>query len=851
VDVNASSIDMNTVLKVSLELAQETSLESLMRKLTAILIHNAGAQNGMLFLRREEGWFLEVEGSADLNQDFALLSIPLEEQATQVGGAQVPISIIHEVINSQTDLLLEDVSTSQLFNNDPYVQSRKPKSILCTPLLNQGELIGVAYLENTLAVGAFTSDTQKIVKLISGQAAVLIEKSRLYENMERLIEDRTRELSETNRKLDEQIYECIRIEKSLRLSEERYRTVFESTGTAMAVIDEDGCIVLTNEKFVQLTGYAKDVLENHFDPLKLVASTDLVKFRHLQNMRRKDPAQVPGSFKFRLVDRWGGKKDVLVTVTLLQGSNSFIMSLNDISQRNAVDAALRYNEALLRKILEILPVGVWVIDKTSKVILGNPEAYRIWGGAKFVDMQQYGEYKAWRVKTGELIKAEEWAAGLAITHGQIILNEELEIEAFDGSHRIILNSAKPIVLEEDGLIGAVVVNQDITRRKQIEDEIQKAHDQLASMLQISQSIVSILDLDRLLEIIVEQLQKVIPYEAVAILTRQQNFMEFEVVHGPSVFQSLAKQKIPIVPQIFLDTVLREQDTFYIPDLQAEDVLLTRIQDLLKIPADQLIAFRSCLGLPLIVKDDLIGFLVLAHPQRDYYSPQFRIMSKTYANQIAIALQNAQFYKRAYTVAALEERNRLAREMHDSVAQTLYSISLFTDATRLALETNKLDVVKNHLEELVELSREAMSDMRLLIYEMRSPVLEKNGLAAALQSRLDAVESRAGFKTIFSADGELNLTSQEESELYRIAQEALNNVIKHARADQVRVELTRKAECVRLTIEDDGVGCDLTVVDHGGGQGFQNIRERAENIGARYLLESAPGQGTKVTIEVNR
>jgi signal transduction histidine kinase len=227
------------------------------------------------------------------------------------------------------------------------------------------------------------------------------------------------------------------------------------------------------------------------------------------------------------------------------------------------------------------------------------------------------------------------------------------------------------------------------------------------------------------------------------------------------------------------------------------------------------------------------------------------MSKTYANQIAIALQNAQFYKRAYTVAALEERNRLAREMHDSVAQTLYSISLFTDATRLALETNKLDVVKNHLEELVELSREAMSDMRLLIYEMRSPVLEKNGLAAALQSRLDAVESRAGFKTRFRADGELNLTSQEESELYRIAQEALNNVIKHARADQVKVELTRIDECIRLTIEDDGVGCDLSVVDHGGGQGFQNIRERAENIGARYLLESAPGQGTKVTIEVNR
>jgi PAS domain S-box-containing protein len=393
VDANATSIDMNTVLKVSLELAQETSLESLMRKLTAILIQNSGAQNGMLFLRREEGWFLEVQGSADLRPGFLPYCLfHWKSRRPRAVGARVPISIIHEVINSQTDLLLEDVSTSQLFDNDPYIQSRKPKSILCTPLLNQGELIGVAYLENTLAAGAFTSDTQKIVQLISGQAAVLMEKSRLYENMERLIEDRTRELSETNRKLDEQIYERVRIEKSLRLAEERYRTVFESTGTAMAVIDEDGCIVLTNEKFVQLTGYAKDVLENHFDPLKLVASTDLTRFRHLRKMRRKDPAQVPGSFEFRLVDRWGAKKDVLVTVTLLQGSNSFIMSLNDISQRNAVDAALRYNEALLRKILEILPVGVWVIDKTSKVILGNPEALPDLGGRKIC-----GYATVWRI----------------------------------------------------------------------------------------------------------------------------------------------------------------------------------------------------------------------------------------------------------------------------------------------------------------------------------------------------------------------------------------------------------------------------------------------------------------------
>ena len=123
---------------------------------------------------------------------------------------------------------------------------------------------------------------------------------------------------------------------------------------------------------------------------------------------------------------------------------------------------------------------------------------------------------------------------------------------------------------------------------------------------------------------------------------------------------------------------------------------------------------------------MVGILVLAHSQPDYYSPQSRILSQAYANQVAIAIHNAQLYEQARDIAALEERNRLARELHDSVAQALYSISLFTDATRMALETNKLEVVKQHLGELVELSREAMSDMRLLIFELRPPVLEKTG-----------------------------------------------------------------------------------------------------------------------------
>jgi two-component system NarL family sensor kinase len=167
---------------------------------------------------------------------------------------------------------------------------------------------------------------------------------------------------------------------------------------------------------------------------------------------------------------------------------------------------------------------------------------------------------------------------------------------------------------------------------------------------------------------------------------------------------------------------------------------------------------------------------------------------------------------------------------------------------MALETNKFIVVKEHLGELTNLSREAMSDMRLMIFEMRPPVLEKVGLASALQSRLDSVESRAGFHAHMVLDGTLQFTQEQENELYRIAQESLNNVLKHARANHVNVTLKGEAGRFRMVIEDNGIGFDLEMAEQAGGQGLRNIQERAEKIGASCVIESAPGKGAKIIVE---
>ena len=121
--------------------------------------------------------------------------------------------------------------------------------------------------------------------------------------------------------------------------------------------------------------------------------------------------------------------------------------------------------------LELLPVGVWITDKNGKIIHGNPASQILWAGARYVGIDQYGEYKGWWVDTGKPIEPGEWAAARAISRGETSLNEEVEIECFDGTHKIILNSATPISGDQRTIDGAIIVNQDITLSKQREQAL--------------------------------------------------------------------------------------------------------------------------------------------------------------------------------------------------------------------------------------------------------------------------------------------------------------------------------------------------------------------------------------------
>ena len=259
---------------------------------------------------------------------------------------------------------------------------------------------------------------------------------------------------------------------------------------------------------------------------------------------------------------------------------------------------------------------------------------------------------------------------------------------------------------------------------------------------------------------------------------------------------------------------------------------------------------ALLALPLHVNGGIIGVLDVVNKAGGFTDEDVRVMS-VFANQAAMAIEHARLQAQAEQLAVLEERQRLARELHDSVTQSLYSTTLYANAAALALAGGKSEVAADYLAELQETAREGMRDMRLLIFQLHPPVLEAEGLVAALQARLAAVEDRAGLQTQFRVEDERRLPIAIEEELYWIAQEALNNVRKHAAAQHVTVHLHFTATTVRLDVVDDGVGFDLQAVraEGRGSGGLRSIAERTARLGGQRTYESGPGMGTRLTVEV--
>jgi signal transduction histidine kinase len=206
------------------------------------------------------------------------------------------------------------------------------------------------------------------------------------------------------------------------------------------------------------------------------------------------------------------------------------------------------------------------------------------------------------------------------------------------------------------------------------------------------------------------------------------------------------------------------------------------------------------------------------------------------------------YEQAQELAALQERQRLARELHDSVSQALYGISLGAHTAREALDSRDTEQSLASLDYVIELAEAGLAEMRALIFELRPESLETEGLAAALMKQVTVLRARYHLKVEADLVEEEALSLERKEALYRIAQEALHNIVKHAHASTVLLRLARQEGGITLEVADNGRGFNPTNT-FPGHLGLHSMRERTERLGGTLAFESAPGQGTHILVRV--
>lgn len=257
--------------------------------------------------------------------------------------------------------------------------------------------------------------------------------------------------------------------------------------------------------------------------------------------------------------------------------------------------------------------------------------------------------------------------------------------------------------------------------------------------------------------------------------------------------------------------------------------------------------RSETAIPIKIRGQVIGVIDVESDRLNGFDESDLVVLQSLADQVAVAIENARLYEQARYFAALEERQKLARELHDSVSQALYGIVLGARTARTLVERDPAKAIEP-LDYILSLSEAGLAEMRALIFELRPESLQTEGLVAALGKLVNALGARHQLEVTLEAEDEPDVSLEVKESLYRIAQEAMNNIAKHARAQHVNLQLKAESAELRLEISDDGAGFD-TSQNFPGHLGLHTMRERAEKVGGTFAIESAPNAGARIQVMI--
>ena len=572
-----------------------------------------------------------------------------------------------------------------------------------------------------------------------------------------------------------------------------------------------------------------------------------VNFCALSTSHKKDHV-----FEYRMIAANGRVvwlRDI-VTVVVEDGHPVKLRGIMvDITEIRQALADLHEREQQYRSVFEEVNDGLFINSlETGQIIEFNPAAARI-HGYTVEEFRQLGP--ADFIYPDSLPLFHQYIETLR--SGGVFRDRVVDVRK-DGSLFTVEVLGKPFIYRGEPHALAVVrdIDEEVKSFQLLEQRVEERTRELHTLLNISRIVASTLNLDEIMALIIEHLKSLVDFTALRFWMREnEDTFVIKEFRGPMPAQKdILRWKQPPHHRAIVD-LANLQEPFIIPNVYADTPAAMMWREATSEMLGQVpTIINSFMLIPLVVNNQVIGLLSFNHQQPDYYTKRHAELALALANHAVIAIENARLYQKSQELAALQERQKLARELHDSVSQALYGIALgaSTARTLLDIETTRKEDLLPSLEYVLSLAEAGLIEMRALIFELRPDSLENEGLVAALKKQAAAMEVRYQIHFETSLDQEPGLSLDAKQTLFRISQEAMNNIVKHAHASQVSLRLAAGPDIVTLEIKDDGSGFDPQG-HYPGHLGLSTMRERAENLGGHLVIESSPGSGTCVSVQI--
>lgn len=632
-------------------------------------------------------------------------------------------------------------------------------------------------------------------------------------------------------------------EEAMRASEARFRSMFEGAAIGMALINKQGNGVENNAAFRQMLGYTAEelqagssVLITHPDDLHVDGDLydELQRGERTSYQIEKRYLRKDGSIF------WGRRSISLIRDGVDEHEYALVM-IENIDEQKRVAEQLREREAQYRSIFEATSDGLIINDlDTGLIVEVNPAVCAMHG---YTYDELIGRHPTLIIHPSQHHIFGEYLT--AIQQGNPYQAQSIDVRRDGTALHVEVHGSTFTYKGKPHILGVV---RDITERVQtyelLEQRVAERTRELSTLLEVSHNVASTLELKPLLALVLDQLQTVVDYTGATIYLAEGEQLVLLGYRDPlpedaEVEDRLAMSRMGIIwEQICAGECVRIDDT------TSDTPLAHAYQAIVGEELHTVLSYiRSWIGVPLILKDRVIGMLTLKHDTPNQFTEQHVRLALAVANQAAVAIENARLFEQAQGLAALMERQRLARELHDSVSQALYGIALGARTARTLLDRDPSRLAEP-LDYVLSLAEAGLTEMRALIFALRPESLELEGLAAALSKQAASVRVRHGIDVEVKLCDEPELTIERKEALYRIAQEALHNIVKHAQASRVELALTHGDGSLVLSVRDNGQGFD-PAQRFPGHLGLRSMRERVTKLGGRLTIESEPGHGTLI------